>query len=93
MTGAGLTVPAAMLSSSRRAASRRGGHRGEPESESGCGDYDRTRFLVDGTVQAILDSARTGEIGDGKVFVLPLEGVHRIRTAEKGTAAVTPVAP
>ena len=49
--------------------------------------------FVDVTVQAILDSARTGEIGDGKVFVLPLEGVHRIRTAEKGTAAVTPVAP
>ena len=47
--------------------------------------------FVDVTVQAVLGSARTGEIGDGKVFVLPVEGVHRIRTEERGTAAVTPV--
>ena len=47
--------------------------------------------FVDVTVQAVLGSARTGEIGAGKVFVLPVEGVHRIRTEERGTAAVTPV--
>ena len=56
-------------------------------------DIGVSESFVDVTVQAILGSARTGEIGDGKVFVLPLEGVHRIRTEEKGTAAVTPVAP
>ena len=44
--------------------------------------------FVDTTVQAILTSARTGEVGDGKVFVLPVEGVYRIRTGEQGEAAV-----
>lgn len=44
------------------------------------------------TVQAILAAARTGEVGDGKVFVLPVEKVYRIRTGEEDTAAVTPVA-
>ena len=43
------------------------------------------------TVQAILQAARTGEVGDGKVFVLPVEKVYRIRTGEQDTAAVTPV--
>lgn len=43
------------------------------------------------TVEAILASARTGEVGDGKVFVLPVEKVYRIRTAEEDQAAVTPV--
>jgi nitrogen regulatory protein P-II 1 len=42
------------------------------------------------TVNAILQSARTGEVGDGKVFVLPVESVYRIRTAERDEAAVTP---
>jgi len=36
------------------------------------------------TVQAILSSARTGEIGDGKVFILPIEESYRIRTGESG---------
>ena len=54
-------------------------------------DIGVSESFVEVTVQAVLGSARTGEIGDGKVFVLPLEGVHRIRTAERGTAAVTPV--
>ena len=45
------------------------------------------------TVQAILASARTGEVGDGKVFVLPVEKVYRIRTGEQDIAAVTPENP
>jgi len=47
--------------------------------------------FVEPTVQAILAGARTGEVGDGKIFVLPLEKVYRIRTGEQDTAAVTPV--
>ncbi|GIW29427.1 MAG: nitrogen regulatory protein P-II [Meiothermus sp.] len=47
--------------------------------------------FVEPTVQAILSSARTGEVGDGKIFVLPVEKVYRIRTGEQDTAAVTPV--
>lgn len=39
---------------------------------------------VEKTVQAILGAARTGEIGDGKVFVLPIEESYRIRTGEAG---------
>jgi nitrogen regulatory protein P-II 1 len=49
--------------------------------------------FVDATVQAILTAARTGEVGDGKVFVLDVEQVHRIRTGERDQAAVTPAAP
>lgn len=49
--------------------------------------------FVEATVQAILENARTGEVGDGKVFVLPVEHVYRIRTGEMDTAAVTPVEP
>jgi len=48
--------------------------------------------VSDGTVQAaveaILWAARTGEIGDGKIFVSSLESVLRIRTGEKGDAAI-----
>ena len=39
---------------------------------------------VEKTVQAILGSARTGEIGDGKIFVSTIEESYRIRTGEKG---------
>lgn len=46
--------------------------------------------FVEITVRAILESARTGEVGDGKVFVLPVEHVYRIRTGERDEAAVTP---
>ena len=46
--------------------------------------------FVDRTVRAILASARTGEVGDGKVFVLPVEKVYRIRTGEEDEEAVTP---
>jgi len=47
--------------------------------------------FVDATVEAIVGAARTGEVGDGKVFVLPVERVVRIRTGEEDRAAVTPV--
>ncbi len=47
--------------------------------------------FVEPTVQAILSSARTGEVGDGKIFVQPLERVIRIRTGEENNAALTPV--
>ena len=43
------------------------------------------------TVEAILRSARTGAVGDGKVFVLPVEKVYRMRTEEEDQMAVTPV--
>jgi nitrogen regulatory protein P-II 1 len=46
--------------------------------------------FVDVTVGAILASAHTGDVGDGKVFVLPVESVYRIRTGERDQAAVTP---
>ena len=47
--------------------------------------------FVDTTVNAILEGARTGDVGDGKIFVLPVERVVRIRTGETDRAAVTPV--
>lgn len=39
---------------------------------------------VEKSVKAILSSARTGEIGDGKIFIIPIEESYRIRTGEKG---------
>ncbi len=45
------------------------------------------RVVVD-VVQAILGFARTGEIGDGKVFVAPIEEAIRIRTGERGAEAL-----
>lgn len=44
--------------------------------------------FVEPTVQAIIDGARTGEIGDGKIFVLPLDDCIRIRTGERGRDAI-----
>ena len=43
---------------------------------------------VEETVKAVVDAARTGKIGDGKVFVLPVEQAVRIRTDEKGDEAL-----
>ena len=43
------------------------------------------------TIQAILASARTGEVGDGKIFVQDLQCVVRIRTGERDTEALTPM--
>ena len=47
--------------------------------------------FVEPTINAILDSARTGDVGDGKIFVQPLEQVIRIRTGERDVEALTPV--
>ena len=40
------------------------------------------------TVRAIVESGRTGQIGDGKIFITPIEEVVRIRTGERGEAAI-----
>src|SRR4051812_19116524 len=59
---------------------------------------DKMRFeiavsddFVDPTIQALCEGARTGDVGDGKIFVLPLERAVRIRTGETDHGAVTPV--
>jgi nitrogen regulatory protein PII len=44
--------------------------------------------LVAQAVEAIVKAAKTGKIGDGKVFVMPIDDIVRIRTDEKGEAAV-----
>jgi len=44
--------------------------------------------LVERAIEAIVKAARTGKIGDGKIFVTPVEQVVRIRTGESGEAAV-----
>ncbi len=60
---------------------------------------DKTRFeiavsdeFVQPTIDALCDGGRTGHVGDGKIFVVPLERAVRIRTGESDQAAVTPVA-
>jgi nitrogen regulatory protein P-II 1 len=59
---------------------------------------DKVRFeiavsdpFVEPTIEALREGARTGEVGDGKIFVLPVDRVVRIRTGETDDAAVTPV--
>ena len=59
---------------------------------------DKVRFeiavsdeFVDVTLNALCEGGRTGEVGDGKIFVLPLERAVRIRTGETDHGAVTPV--
>ena len=59
---------------------------------------DKVRFEIavsddfaDPTVEALCEGARTGEVGDGKIFVVPLERAVRIRTGETDHGAVTPV--
>ncbi|HET7574257.1 MAG TPA: P-II family nitrogen regulator [Solirubrobacterales bacterium] len=47
--------------------------------------------FVDPTVSALCEGARTGEVGDGKIFVVPLEHAVRIRTGDRDQGAVTPV--
>jgi nitrogen regulatory protein P-II 1 len=47
--------------------------------------------FVQPTIEALCRGGRTGEVGDGKIFVLPLERVVRIRTGETDHGAVTPV--
>ena len=43
---------------------------------------------VEKTIQAILKAAQTGEIGDGRIFVIPVEDAVRIRTGERGDIAL-----
>jgi nitrogen regulatory protein P-II 1 len=59
---------------------------------------DKVRFeiavtdpFVQPTIDALCEGARTGEVGDGKIFVIPCERAVRIRTGETDEAAVTPV--
>jgi|SRR5690606_20959551 len=54
-------------------------------------DIGVSNHFVEPTVKAILKAAHTGSVGDGKIFVLPVEKVYRIRTGEEDQAAVTPV--
>lgn len=84
--------------------SRVQGHGGETErvetyrgTRVKMGLSEKVRFeiavsddFVQPTIDAIVAGGRTGEVGDGKVFVLPLERVVRIRTGEADRAAVTP---
>ena len=44
--------------------------------------------LVDQTVNTILETARTGNVGDGKIFITPIENAYRIRTGENGDNAL-----
>ncbi len=44
--------------------------------------------LADKVVDAVVEAARTGKIGDGKVWVTPVESVIRVRTGERGTDAI-----
>ncbi len=48
--------------------------------------------FVQTTIDALCEGARTGEVGDGKIFVVPLERAVRIRSGETDYDAVTPVA-
>lgn len=59
---------------------------------------DKVRFeiavsdpFVEPTIEAICEGGRTGDVGDGKIFVMPLERAVRIRTGETDRGAVTPV--
>ena len=44
--------------------------------------------FIEKTIEAIIEGARTGDIGDGKIFVLPMDECVRIRTGERGPAAI-----
>ena len=59
---------------------------------------DKVRFeiavsdaFVDTAINAVREGGQTGEVGDGKIFVVPLERAVRIRTGESDESAVTPV--
>ena len=85
--------------------SRVQGHGGEldrvetyPGTTVQMGLAEKVRFeiavsdsFVQPTIEALCAGARTGEVGDGKIFVVPVERVVRIRTGETDDAAVTPV--
>ena len=44
--------------------------------------------MIDKVISTIIDKAKTGKVGDGKIFIYSLEDVIRIRTGEKGEAAI-----
>ena len=44
--------------------------------------------LIEQVIEAIIEAARTGKVGDGKIFITPVEEVIRIRTGETGETAV-----
>lgn len=44
--------------------------------------------MLEKTIEVLMKSAHTGKIGDGKIFVLPVEQAYRIRTGEKGEVAL-----
>src|SRR2546425_187497 len=69
----------------------RGAHGGLEIRGKGGPEKAGAEPFVEPTINAILSSARTGAVGDGKIFVQPLERVIRIRTGEVDTAAVTAV--
>ena len=46
---------------------------------------------VEPVIKTIIDNARTGEIGDGKIFIIPVENTIRVRTGERGDIAVNKV--
>lgn len=50
-----------------------------------------SNHFVQTTVDAILGAARTGDVGDGKIMVMPMDKIYRIRTGESDQDAVTPV--
>lgn len=85
--------------------SRVSGHGGQPEqiekyrgSQRVIEFHEKVQLMiavseefVDSTIELISKAARTGKIGDGKIFVQPLERVVRIRTGELDQEALTPV--
>lgn len=85
--------------------SRIQGHGGEIEpvetyrgTQVKMGLSEKVRFeivvsdsFVEATIDALVAGGRTGEVGDGKIFVVPLERAVRIRTGEEDVDAVTPV--
>ena len=70
--------------------SRAQGHGGETEQVETYRGTTVKMELVQKVRVEIMGAARTGEVGDGKIFVLPVERVYRIRTGEEDMAAVTP---
>lgn len=83
------------------------GHGGEPEVTETYRGARRKRELkdkvlleigvseafVERAVETIMQAARTGEVGDGKIFIQPVDTIYRIRTGEQDEDAVTPVQP
>jgi nitrogen regulatory protein P-II 2 len=66
-----------------RGAKEAGGLLKKVKLEIACNDE-----YVEPTIEAIIKGARTGEVGDGKIFVMDLENVVRIRTGERGGRAI-----